>query len=143
MFSWGLLALALLLLVFVRFMPRLVRLRIRLLKWLHWRWAANLLEKHFAAWVLFFRVLVLAIAALLVFFALGGLANASASEPADVPGCQVFFVKAPATFSDTMPNIAPTTIERIVGNSALPTIAPSPSTAVPPRSHRPAIDAKP
>jgi hypothetical protein len=44
-------ALAILSLILIPFAPTLVRLRIRILRWLHWNWAVNLLEKHFDGWV--------------------------------------------------------------------------------------------
>jgi len=62
MFFLSILAIAL-----IPFMPRLLRLRIRILRWLHWNWAANLLERNFDRWVLIFRVLVLLIALVLFY----------------------------------------------------------------------------
>lgn len=76
MVFWGLLTLAVLFLISIGFMPQLIRLRIRILRWLNWKWAANLLERHFDAWVLTFRILVLGIAAVLLVFAFGSVANA-------------------------------------------------------------------
>ena len=67
--NW-LFAIAILLLILIPFMPKLVRLRIRVLKWLHWNWAANLLENHFQAWVLIFRVVVVVVAAVLLYIRL-------------------------------------------------------------------------
>jgi len=64
--TWLLLAIALLLLVLIPFAPNLVRIRIRILRWLHWNWAANLLENHFRGWVLFFRIVLFVIAAVLI-----------------------------------------------------------------------------
>ena len=60
-----LLALAILSLIAIPFAPKLVRLRIRILRWLRWDWAVNLLEKHFDGWVGFFRIVLLLIAAVL------------------------------------------------------------------------------
>ena len=60
-------ALAILALILIPIAPTLVRLRIRFFKWLHWNWAVNLLEKHFDAWVLFFRILLFVIAVVLLF----------------------------------------------------------------------------
>ena len=60
---------ATLLLILVRIAPKLLRLRIRLLRWLRWSWAANLLENHFDGWVLFLRIVLIGIAA--VFLVLG------------------------------------------------------------------------
>jgi hypothetical protein len=81
MFFWGLFALAVLLLITIGFMPQLVRLRIRILRWLNWNWAASLLERHVDVWILFFRILVLGIAIVLLFFAFGSVANAQDNEP--------------------------------------------------------------
>ena len=61
-------ALAILLLILIPLAPKLVRLRIRVLKWLRWTWAVNLLEKHFDGWVFFFRVMLFVVAAVLFFF---------------------------------------------------------------------------
>ena len=52
-------ALAILSLILIPLAPQLVRLRIRILRWLHWNWAVNLLEKHFDGWVLFLRMVAL------------------------------------------------------------------------------------
>ncbi len=60
-------ALAILSLILIPLAPKLVRLRIRFLRWLHWNWAGNLLEKHFDGWVLFFRIILLVIAAVLLY----------------------------------------------------------------------------
>ena len=57
--------LAVLALFLIPLAPKLVRLRIRILRWLHWDWAVNLLEKHFDGWVLFFRIVLFVIAAVL------------------------------------------------------------------------------
>jgi hypothetical protein len=62
MFKWLLFTMAILLVVLIPFAPRLLRLRIRLLRWLHWNWAASLLENHFPGWVFFVRVLLFVIA---------------------------------------------------------------------------------
>ena len=47
--------------------PKLVRLRIRIRRWLHWNWAANLLEKHFNCWVWFYRTCLLVVGAVLLY----------------------------------------------------------------------------
>ena len=67
MHAWLLFIVAILLLILIPFAPQLVRLRIRFLKWLHWKWAVNLLESHFQGWVLFFRIILLFIAAALLY----------------------------------------------------------------------------
>lgn len=69
MLFWGLIALAIILLISIRYMPQLVRLRIRVLKFLKWTWAANLLERHFDMWVMLFRYLVFVIALTALYFA--------------------------------------------------------------------------
>lgn len=56
--NWLFFLIAFVLLVLIAFMPKLVRIRIRVLRWLHWGWAANLLENHFRNWVLVFRIVV-------------------------------------------------------------------------------------
>lgn len=60
--NW-LLVIAIVLLILIPFMPKLLRLRIRVLRWFHWNWAANLLENHFQTWVLIFRIVVIVAAA--------------------------------------------------------------------------------
>jgi len=60
-------ALAILALILIPLAPKLVRLRIRFLRWLHWNWAVNLLEKYFDGWVLFVRIILLVIAAVLLY----------------------------------------------------------------------------
>jgi len=60
-------AIAILFLVLIPFAPKLVRLRIRILRWLRWNWAANLLESHFQGWVMFFRIILFVIAVLLLY----------------------------------------------------------------------------
>jgi hypothetical protein len=54
-------------LILVPLAPQLVRLRIRFLKWLRWNWAVNLLEKHFNGWVLFLRIALIVVAAVLLY----------------------------------------------------------------------------
>ena len=66
--STGLLfALAILSLILIPLAPKLVRLRIRSLRWIHWNWAVNLLERHFQGWVLFSRIILFVIAAMLFY----------------------------------------------------------------------------
>ena len=60
-------ALAIVSLILIPLAPKLVRLRIRFLRWLHWNWAVNLLEKYFDRWVLVVRVILLVIAAALLY----------------------------------------------------------------------------
>ena len=45
--------------------PKLVRLRIRFFKWIHWTWAVRVLEEHFERRVLFFRIVLLGLAVVL------------------------------------------------------------------------------
>ncbi len=48
--------------ILIPLMPKLLRLRVRFLRWLHWNWAANLLENHFQGWVLFARIILFVVA---------------------------------------------------------------------------------
>ena len=48
--------------------PKLMRLRIRFFKWLHWAWAARVTEEHFEIWVLVLRTVLLVLAVALLFF---------------------------------------------------------------------------
>jgi len=57
--STVLFALAILSLILIPLAPKLVRLRIRFLRWLHWNWAVNLLEKHFDGRVVSFRIITI------------------------------------------------------------------------------------
>jgi hypothetical protein len=66
MHMW-LFVIAILLLVLIPFMPALLRLRIRILRWLKWNWAANLLENHFQGWLVLFRILLFVVATLLFY----------------------------------------------------------------------------
>lgn len=63
-----LLVIAILLLVLIPFMPTLLRLRIRILRWLNWNWLADLLENHFQGWVVLFRIVLFVVATLLFYF---------------------------------------------------------------------------
>ncbi len=67
MYTWLLFVLAIVVLILVPLAPHLVRLRIRFLRWLHWNWAVNLLESHFQGWVVFRRIILFVIAALLLY----------------------------------------------------------------------------
>jgi hypothetical protein len=79
MVTWWLVALATLLLILIPFVPRLLRLRIRILRWLKWNWAAELLQRRFDVFVVVFRVVLFIIAIML--FALPRTANAQQAEP--------------------------------------------------------------
>ena len=48
--------------------PKLVRLRIRFFRWIHWAWAVSVLEEHFERWVLVIRTVLLVLAVALLFF---------------------------------------------------------------------------
>ena len=48
--------------------PKLMRLRIRFFKWLHWTWAARVTEEHYERWVLVLRAVLLVLAVALLFF---------------------------------------------------------------------------
>lgn len=67
--TWLVFPIAVLFLILIPFAPQLVRLRIRILRWLHWNWAVNLLESHFQGWVVFFRILLFVIATVLFYIA--------------------------------------------------------------------------
>ena len=67
MYTGLLFALAILFLSLVPLAPKLVRLRIRFFRWIHWNWAVNLLERDFQGWVLFFRIILSVIAAMLFY----------------------------------------------------------------------------
>ena len=60
-------ALAILSLILIPLAPKLVRLRIRFLRWIHWNWAANLIEKYFDGRVLFIRIVLFVVAAMLLY----------------------------------------------------------------------------
>ena len=47
--TWLPFVIAILLLILIPVVPKLLRLRVRFLRWLHWDWAANLLENHLSA----------------------------------------------------------------------------------------------
>ena len=53
--------------------PKLMRLRIRFFKWIHWTWAASVLEEHFERWVLILRIFLVGLAVVLFLF---GVASA-------------------------------------------------------------------
>ena len=53
--------------------PKLMRLRIRFFKWIHWTWAARVLEDHFERWVVFARIVFVGLAVVLFLF---GVASA-------------------------------------------------------------------
>ena len=61
-------ALAILSLALIPFAPQLLRLRLRFLRWIHWDWAANLLEKYLDRWVMLLRIVLIVIAAVLLYF---------------------------------------------------------------------------
>ena len=48
--------------------PKLLRLRIRFFKWIHWTWAARVTEEHFESLVLVIRIVLLGLAVALLFF---------------------------------------------------------------------------
>ena len=53
--------------------PKLVRLRIRFFKWIHWTWAVRVLEEHFERWVIAIRIVLVGLAVALFLF---GVASA-------------------------------------------------------------------
>ena len=68
MYSWLWFIFAVLFLILIPFAPQVVRVRIRFFRWIHWNWAVNLLESHFQSWVVFVRIVLFVIAALLLYF---------------------------------------------------------------------------
>ena len=54
-------------------MPKLMRLRIRFFKWIHWTWAVRVLEEHFETRVLVIRIVLVGLAVVLFLF---GVASA-------------------------------------------------------------------
>ena len=50
--------------------PKLLRLRIRFFKWIHWTWAVRVHEEHFERLVLLRRVVLIGLAVVLLFFGL-------------------------------------------------------------------------
>ena len=53
--------------------PKLMRLRIRFFKWIHWTWAVRVHEEHFERWVLVMRIVLVGLAVVLFLF---GVASA-------------------------------------------------------------------
>ncbi|SVA94343.1 uncharacterized protein METZ01_LOCUS147197 [marine metagenome] len=58
-------SIAMLALVLIPVVPKMVRLRIRFFRWIHWDWSADVLEEHFERWVFFFRIALLGVATVL------------------------------------------------------------------------------
>ena len=48
--------------------PKLVRLRIKFFKWIHWTWAVRVLEEHFETRVLVIRIVLVGLAVVLFLF---------------------------------------------------------------------------
>ena len=61
--------LAILLVILIPFVPALLRLRIRFFRWIHWTWAFDVHEKYFDGLVLFARITMFLLAALLLYIA--------------------------------------------------------------------------
>ena len=61
-------ALAILVVALMPLVPHAVRLRISVLRWIGWNWAANVLENNFDVWVAFGR-LVIVVTAIVLFCA--------------------------------------------------------------------------
>ena len=57
--------------ILIPVVPKLLRLRLRFLRWISWTWAADLLETHFQGWVLFGRIALFAVAMVAVLIAVG------------------------------------------------------------------------
>jgi hypothetical protein len=48
--------------------PKVVRLRIRFFKWIHWTWAVRVLEEHFETRVLVIRMVLVGLVVVLFLF---------------------------------------------------------------------------
>ena len=79
MAKWLLFLFAVLILALIPFVPELVRLRIRFLRWIRWTWAADLLDDHFAGWCWFFRVALALVAIALLYVGWRAALGAAAS----------------------------------------------------------------
>ena len=62
-------------LILIPFTPQWLRLRVRILRKLHWNWAANFIESNFTGFTLFARIVLFAVAAVLCFFGWTNLQN--------------------------------------------------------------------
>ena len=49
-------------------MPKVMRLRIRFFKWIHWTWAVRVHEEHFEKLVLLARIVLIGLAGVLFLF---------------------------------------------------------------------------
>jgi len=63
---------AAIMIVLLPIVPKMVRVRIAVLRWLRWKWMADLHEKGFNPIVAVVRVVMACIAAYLFFLAIGG-----------------------------------------------------------------------
>jgi hypothetical protein len=63
-----LVTLAILALILIPVAPKLVRLRIRFFRWIHWAWAVRVHEEHFERVVLFVRIVLVGLAVVLFLF---------------------------------------------------------------------------
>jgi hypothetical protein len=68
MTSWLMFAIAVLAVLMIPIAPQLLRFRIKIMRWVHWDWAGNVLEQHFEGWVRFIRIVLALIAAALIYF---------------------------------------------------------------------------
>ena len=64
--------LAVLMVGLIPLVPKMMRLRIRFFRFLRWNWLANLHEKHFRGLVIAVRVIMLAIATILLVLGFSG-----------------------------------------------------------------------
>ena len=65
--KWPLITITFLCLVLIPFVPQMLRFKIRVRRRLHWHWGADLIEHHFEGWVSFVRILLLIMAAVLLY----------------------------------------------------------------------------
>lgn len=66
--SWYLLV-AFVLIAFLPLVRHLIRMRIIILKWMRWKWLADFNERHFDRLVLISRIILIAIAMILIIIA--------------------------------------------------------------------------
>ncbi|MDE0691035.1 MAG: hypothetical protein OXI55_02185 [Gammaproteobacteria bacterium] len=67
MAKWLLFLFAAVVLALIAWVPELVRFRIRFLRWIHWTWAADMLDDHFTGWCWFFRAALASVAIVLFY----------------------------------------------------------------------------
>jgi hypothetical protein len=66
--NWLFFVIALVFLVLMAFMPNVIRLRIMILRWLHWNRLADMKENHFLTLVLIGRIVLIVAAVVCLYF---------------------------------------------------------------------------